>query len=164
MKALLVLLLVTLLAPTPLQASAQPPNSFRIVVLAPSIAYPGEKISIFIETTLDGNLISKGVTLDPHILHQDHGFVIANFVPPPSTFAEGHWNTTYTVPPGAEGTFWIHVPGIIRSLNATGSASFAIASPSSINGNGSSNLYYVLIGLVVVVIILQALILVKKLR
>ena len=165
MKALLAFLLLgTLLATTPvLQASAQSPNSFRIVVIAPSIANPGEKISIFIETTLDGTPTSKAVTLAPHVLHHDHGSIIVNFVAAPSSFADGHWNTTYTVPANAEGTFWIHVPGILGSLNATGSASFVIATASS-SGTGSNSLYYILVGLAVVVIILQAAIFAKMRR
>jgi hypothetical protein len=152
-------------APHSVLAQEQP--VLRIVVNAPPLAFPGQTITIFIETSINGTP-TGGVFLSPHVIHDENGTIVINVLSAPTSFADGHLLTSFTVPDSGTGTYWIHVPGTVQGINATGSAAFVVlqktlSSPPSSGGSSSlSNPTNILLILILAMVSIQAIVLLRR--
>ncbi|MHB8567963.1 MAG: hypothetical protein ACYC7D_07010 [Nitrososphaerales archaeon] len=115
-------------------ASADSSNPLQIRVIAPTLAYPGEKLNMFIETTYNGTLVGNAtsVTFHAHMwvdTPTTNGSTITiTFLPAPTNYATGHYNTTWSVPLNATmgSVEWVHVPGAYQGVSSTGVAGITI--------------------------------------
>src|SRR5205807_9427356 len=116
---------------------------------APTVAFPGETVNIFIETSYNGTLVGNAtkVTFGAHVwTNTPTADGVFNPLHAPTNFATGHYNDTWMVPSNATigSVEWVHVPGtysgITPSVKSTGVAGITIVGSPSVQGAAASNL------------------------
>ncbi len=113
-------MLLSLAVPT---VAAQP--ELKITVNVQSEASPGSKVSVGIVTSFDGLLVDATIK-SAHVWRPDFT-PPPTFLPAPTRFATGHFNTTWVVPEDATlGLYFVHVLASSGTANQESSAPIRI--------------------------------------